>query len=252
MTVLAELFHSWVRVDQLALAARVECRGGLVEQQDIRIEHDDRSQRHALFFAAGEAIRRTVAQMGDRHQLQRSLHPFAGLLPPATASAAVRRRPRRRRSALKNWTSGILEYQRRRDAGTGRRRPRLRSALASAPRRRNRIEPATGKHRASSNRSKVDLPRAIGAEQRHAFAGCDLRSDRSRNCRYAVRSRGDVAQFEDAALGFTVPPRLRALAAAMKCREPSISPRLPCEIRREGAECRRESRATAWRGKRRC
>ena len=59
------------KVDQLALAARIEHRGGLVEQQDLRIENDHGGQRHALFLTPREPIGRPVAQVGDAHHVQR-------------------------------------------------------------------------------------------------------------------------------------------------------------------------------------
>ncbi len=40
------------KIDELALAARIEARGGFVEQQHRWIEHQHAGERHALLFSA--------------------------------------------------------------------------------------------------------------------------------------------------------------------------------------------------------
>jgi len=60
-------------IDELALAAGIEHRGGLIEQQHFGIENDDRSQRDPLLLATRQAIGRAVAEMRDAHHVERAI-----------------------------------------------------------------------------------------------------------------------------------------------------------------------------------
>ena len=52
-------------VEQPDLAARVECAGRLVQEQDARLHGDDGGDRDALLLAAGQGVGRPVQQLVD-------------------------------------------------------------------------------------------------------------------------------------------------------------------------------------------
>ena len=52
-------------VEKPVLRARVERRGRLVEQQNVRVRHEHGGDRDALLLAAGELIRRPLGELGD-------------------------------------------------------------------------------------------------------------------------------------------------------------------------------------------
>ena len=52
-------------IDDLAFAARIEGGGGFVEEKNFGVENHNGGDGDALLFAAGEAVRGAVAQVGD-------------------------------------------------------------------------------------------------------------------------------------------------------------------------------------------
>ena len=58
----------------MALAAGVQGGCGLIEQEDVRAQNQNRGQRNAFFFAAGEPVWRAVFQVGDLHFRHCGLH----------------------------------------------------------------------------------------------------------------------------------------------------------------------------------
>ncbi len=53
----------------------VEVGERLVQQQDLRLDHQGAGERHPLLLAAGELARHARAQLVQAHQAQRLLHP---------------------------------------------------------------------------------------------------------------------------------------------------------------------------------
>ena len=62
-------------IDDLALAAWIEPRGRLVQQQDFRVEHQHRCQSDPLLLAAREPVRWPPLQVSDFHLIERLGNP---------------------------------------------------------------------------------------------------------------------------------------------------------------------------------
>ena len=62
-------------VAEPVLRARIEARGGLVEQQNVRARHEHGGDRDPLLLAAGELIRRPVGKLGDIEELEHVVDP---------------------------------------------------------------------------------------------------------------------------------------------------------------------------------
>ena len=55
-------------VEEPALRTRVERRGRLVEEQNVRVRYEHRCNRDPLLLAAGELVRRPIRELGDVEQ----------------------------------------------------------------------------------------------------------------------------------------------------------------------------------------
>ena len=144
------------QLDHLALAARIQRRGRLIQQQHVGIEHDHRSQRHPLFFPAREPVRRAILQMFRANPFQRPVHPLQNLLSrPAQLQRSKRHFVKHRGieklnvRILKNHSHPPPELQREAIV-------LHRLSVSAAPRKR--IVPRHAKCSPSINRSSVLLP----------------------------------------------------------------------------------------------
>ncbi|MNQ96150.1 hypothetical protein D3C85_1117430 [compost metagenome] len=54
---------------------RIEGRGGLVAQQDVRLQHQCTGDADTLFLPTGELRRIGIAALGQAHQLQQLIDP---------------------------------------------------------------------------------------------------------------------------------------------------------------------------------
>ena len=60
---------------------RIERAERLIEENQARLADDRARERHALLLAAGELRRIAVAEIAERDQRQRLLHPLADISP---------------------------------------------------------------------------------------------------------------------------------------------------------------------------
>ena len=67
-------------IHQPRLAARIEAGRRLIHEPHVGIQTQHRSQRHALLFAARQAVRRPIAQLLNPQSGQGSLHARQDLL----------------------------------------------------------------------------------------------------------------------------------------------------------------------------
>ena len=64
---------------QVLTDTRVQCRKGLVEQQQPRTGHQRTCQRHPLALSTGQLMRIAFRQLSQLHQRQHLLHPLLDL-----------------------------------------------------------------------------------------------------------------------------------------------------------------------------
>ena len=69
------------QIDELAVAARIERRRGLVEQQHRGVEDQHAGQGDLLLLAAGKAVRDPVLQVEDAEAVQNLVDALAALRP---------------------------------------------------------------------------------------------------------------------------------------------------------------------------
>ena len=86
------------KVDHLALAFGIKRGGGLVQQQDLRIEDQHGGQRDPFLFSRRKMMRRTFLQVRDLHLAPESRQREHGSAPSSSATAAGRTPLRQTRS----------------------------------------------------------------------------------------------------------------------------------------------------------
>ena len=98
------------QVNRLALAAGVERRRWLIEQEHLRIEDQDGSDGHSLLLASREPVRRPVLQMRDVQMVQRLGYALANeVRRPAQLQRSKRELVEDCR--IEQLRIGILEHQ---------------------------------------------------------------------------------------------------------------------------------------------
>ena len=236
------------KIDHVALAAGIQGGCRLVEQQDVRIEDQNRGQRDAFFFTAGEPVGRAVFQVGDFHFRHGGLDAVGdAILWPAH---------------LERPESDLVKYRRveKLDVGILKNHADPPAKIKSEPiiRQRRLGKLASVKENRSGGRvvesveqaEKRGFPRAVGAEDHDPFARRDGKRDAVQRGGFRVLKR-DRLEIEKHGRDL-MPTRAGRRERRWRGMRPAPTSRAVSSGNRPRDKPRHGIRATAWREKPRC
>ena len=165
----SELGHQ--RLD-LALGGRVQAGGGLIKQQDLRLQSPGACQRQPLLLPTRERFGRPLSQLGQPHLLKSCQRLHAGCAPagaghPQAQGHIVLRRGTQHVRALKQHG--------------------LRGGM------RAQTEPAGGRQQAMNQAQQSALATAVRADQRHPLAARNVQRA-SGECRKRAEVHAGLTQ----------------------------------------------------------
>ena len=198
MSVLPDVAEPPDEVHEDPLRARIERRGRLVEQDDVRTKRQDRRDGRPLLLAPGELERRPVGEVGDLHRGEGFVAALPSPLPGSSPAGAARTRRRRRRVALNSWMSGSWKTS---PTSRWKRNASLPAATAATSRAQRPHRPAGRPDDPVEQLEQGRLAAPVGAEQHDLLAGPDVEVDAVERDLPARVDVADAAQVETRLLG---------------------------------------------------